>query len=79
MPDFQGQKLIEYLLVRLTIVFGVISFLVGIIAQDFMLMVYINGAGLAVTSLVVLPDWPWYRRNAPTWLPPKIPPITQGY
>mmetsp|Transcript_31149 Transcript_31149/g.69248 ORF Transcript_31149/g.69248 Transcript_31149/m.69248 type:complete len:81 (-) Transcript_31149:882-1124(-) len=71
--DFEGQKLAEYLLVRIVLVFAAIGFLAGYLTGDFMLMVYINGAGLAVSTLAVLPSWPWFRKNPLPWLPALHP------
>lgn len=71
--DFQGQKLAETLLVRIIVLFGVVSFLAGFATSDFMLMVYMNAAGLLLACAVVLPDWPWYRRHPVKWLPALHP------
>mmetsp|Transcript_16782 Transcript_16782/g.28776 ORF Transcript_16782/g.28776 Transcript_16782/m.28776 type:complete len:86 (-) Transcript_16782:482-739(-) len=67
--DFQGQKLAELLMVRLLVIAAAISWIVGFLCKDFKLMVQICGAALALTSLVVLPAWPFYSRNPLNWLP----------
>ncbi len=74
MADFEGQKLAEMLFTRMLIFFGAISFVVGYAKADFMLMVYISAAGLALTCMVVLPDWPFYRSHPLKFLPPLNPP-----
>lgn len=71
--DFVGQQKAENLLIRLLIAFGALGFLVGYVLQDFSVMVYINGAGLALTLLAVVPDWPFYNTNPLNWLPPLNP------
>ena len=71
--DFEGQKLAEWLLVRLLIVFGVIGFIAGYASGSFLLMVQINGVGLALTCIATIPDWPWYRSHPLKWLPPLNP------
>ena len=71
--DFKGQQFAEWLLVRLLIVFGAIGFVAGFATGSFLLMVKINGVGLAVTCIAVLPDWPWYRAHPLKWLPPLNP------
>lgn len=71
--DFQGQKLAEQLLLWLIIGFAAAGFLAGYLAQDFQLMVKLEGVGLVVSLLAVLPDWPLYNRNPTTWLAPLFP------
>jgi signal peptidase complex subunit 1 len=71
--DFVGQQLAESILVKLLLLFGAVGFIAGYVFSDFQLMAYINAAGLVLTLLVVLPDWPWYNKNKPLWLPPLKP------
>lgn len=72
--DFQGQKLAEQLLFYILIIFATISFVVGYAMKDFSLMTKINGVGLFVTVVAVLPDWPWYNKHPLRWLPALKPP-----
>ncbi len=72
--DYEGQRLAEQLMMWFVMIIAAISFVVGFATADWWTMVYINAAGLALTSLVVLPPWPWYRRNTLTWLPALNPP-----
>lgn len=74
--DFIGQKNAEQLLTAIVLLFAACGFLAGYALQDFSLMVKINGAGLALALLAVLPDWPVYNRNPWTWLDPLQPPST---
>jgi signal peptidase complex subunit 1 len=71
--DFEGQKLAEWLLVRIILAFAAIGFLAGYVQADFMLMVYINAVGLALTCLIVLPDWPFFRAHPLKFLPALNP------
>lgn len=71
--DFHGQRLAEQLLVRIIVAFAVVSFLVGYATGSFSTMVKLNGVGLAVTSLVVLPPWPFFNKHPLQWLPPLNP------
>jgi len=71
--DFEGQKQAELLLYRLLIFFGAAGFLGGYALGSFRLMVYINAAGLALTLVLVVPNWPWYNRTPLNWLPPLSP------
>lgn len=71
--DFEGQKRAEALLMRLLIAFAVIGFIVGYLTGSFANMAYINAAGLALTVLLVVPDWPFFRKHPLNWLPPLNP------
>jgi signal peptidase complex subunit 1 len=71
--DFEGQKQAELLLYRLLVLFGALGFLGGYAVGSFRLMVLVNAAGLALTLLVVVPNWPWYNQNPLNWLPPLNP------
>jgi signal peptidase complex subunit 1 len=71
--DFEGQRLAEQWLIKLLIVFATVGFLVGYLTANFALMAYINAAGLAITTLLVVPDWPFFRRHPLNWLPPLNP------
>ncbi|KAL4725598.1 hypothetical protein ACLX1H_007747 [Fusarium chlamydosporum] len=67
--DFEGQKLVEMLATALLIVSGLISFVVGYILQDIKLAVYLGLGGTALTFLVVVPAWPFYKKHPVKWLP----------
>ena len=71
--DFEGQRIAEWLLLRIIVAFGVLSFLVGFAVKDYQTMVYINGVGLALSCLLVLPDWPFFNRHQLKWLPAMKP------
>jgi signal peptidase complex subunit 1 len=71
--DFQGQKQAEQLIYRLLVVFAVAGFVAGYVLSSFDLMVYINAAGLGLTVLLVVPNWPFFNRNPLNWLPPLNP------
>eukprot|EP00882_Tetradesmus_deserticola_P012879 GHRQ01013651.1.p1 GENE.GHRQ01013651.1~~GHRQ01013651.1.p1 ORF type:complete len:110 (+),score=27.54 GHRQ01013651.1:192-521(+) len=71
--DFEGQRLAEQWLIKLLIVFAALGFLVGYLTANFALMTYITAAGVAITSLLVVPDWPCFRRQPLKWLPPLNP------
>lgn len=70
----QGQRLAEWLLMRILVVFAAVSFVVGYAKKDFMLMAQINGAGVVLAALLVLPSWPPFNRHHLRWLPPLEPP-----
>lgn len=72
--DYEGQKLAEWLLLRMLIMFGVVGFVAGYASGSFKLMCQINAVGLVLTCLAVLPDWPWYRSHPIKWVPALNPP-----
>ncbi|KAF1942055.1 SPC12-domain-containing protein [Clathrospora elynae] len=67
--DFEGQRLTEMLSTVLLGAAGIIAFIVGFMAQDIRLALYIGLAGTALTFLVVVPPWPFYNKNPEGWLP----------
>ncbi|KAF9095028.1 hypothetical protein BGX23_001221 [Mortierella sp. AD031] len=69
--DFQGQSLAEQITQGLISVFGVIAFLVGLTLQDIRLSMYIFAAGIVLTGLLVIPAWPYLRKNPVKWLPSR--------
>lgn len=71
--DFEGQRVAEQWLIKLLIAFAAVGFLAGYLTSNFALMAYINAAGLAITTLLVVPDWPFFRRHPLHWLPPLNP------
>lgn len=48
----------------------IVAFLVGFIAQDIKLTLYVGLAGTALTFAAVVPPWPFYNKNPEPWLPP---------
>jgi signal peptidase complex subunit 1 len=60
--DFQGQKLAEYLMTNLMLLFAAAGFVAGYIMQSFNLMCMVFAAGVLVTLLIVAPDWPIFNR-----------------
>ena len=68
--DYVGQKNAERLMMILTILFAVVGFVAGYISSDFKVMAIINAAGIVVTLLAIVPNWPWFNRNKLAWLPP---------
>jgi signal peptidase complex subunit 1 len=71
--DFQGQKAAELWISRVLVAFAAVGFLAGYLLSNFLLMVYINVVGLAVTLLLVVPDWPVFNKHPLQWLPPLNP------
>ncbi|PVI02744.1 SPC12-domain-containing protein [Periconia macrospinosa] len=68
--DFEGQRLAELITTVLLGGVGILAFIVGFMAQDIKLSLYIGLAGTALTFLAVVPPWPFYNKNPEAWLPP---------
>ncbi|KAG0296079.1 hypothetical protein BGZ96_010243 [Linnemannia gamsii] len=69
--DFEGQNLAEQLTQGVISCFGVIAFLVGMFFQDIRLSMYIFVAGIVVAAFMVIPAWPYLRKNPIKWLPSR--------
>ncbi|WCJ38742.1 Microsomal signal peptidase 12 kDa subunit (SPC12) [Euphorbia peplus] len=66
--DWQGQKLSEQLMQILLMVFAAVAFGVGYFLGSFQMMMQIYAAGVVLTTLVTIPDWPWFNRHHLVWL-----------
>ncbi|CAM8967166.1 unnamed protein product [Rhodiola kirilowii] len=68
--DWQGQKLAEQLMQILLVSFALGGFATGYILGSFQLMLLIFAGGVALTSLITVPNWPWFNKHPLTWLEP---------
>ena len=66
--DWQGQKLAEMLMQVLLVASAVAAFLAGYVRGDFQLMLLVYAAGVVLTALVTVPNWPFFNRNPLKWL-----------
>jgi len=66
--DFEGQKLVENISRYLLIASGLIAFLVGYLAENIHLTLWIGLAGTFITLLITVPPWPMYNVNPQPWL-----------
>eukprot|EP01087_Luapelamoeba_hula_P005266 TRINITY_DN1533_c0_g1_i2.p1 TRINITY_DN1533_c0_g1~~TRINITY_DN1533_c0_g1_i2.p1 ORF type:complete len:115 (-),score=56.82 TRINITY_DN1533_c0_g1_i2:99-443(-) len=69
MADFKGQALAEHLYQILLLLFAVGGFGAGYILQSFRITVYIIAAGTLLTSIIVLPDWPFFNTTPIKFIP----------
>ncbi|KAI1304285.1 microsomal signal peptidase 12 kDa subunit-domain-containing protein [Xylaria venustula] len=67
--DFQGQKVAELLATILLSIVGAVSFLIGFFLQDIALALKIGLGGTALTFLVIVPPWPFFKQHPVKWLP----------
>lgn len=69
--DWQGQKLAEQLMQIILVVFAIGAFTTGYIMGSFQLMLYIYAGGVVLTTLITIPNWPFYNRHSLKWLDPS--------
>ncbi|KAF9677796.1 hypothetical protein SADUNF_Sadunf08G0144800 [Salix dunnii] len=69
--DWQGQKLVELWMQVLLLVFAVVAFVTGYITASFRTMMLIYAGGVVFTSLVTVPNWPFFNRHPLKWLDPS--------
>ncbi|KAL5728987.1 hypothetical protein ACHQM5_002003 [Ranunculus cassubicifolius] len=68
--DWQGQKLAEQLMQILLVAFAVAAFVVGYTIGSFQMMLLIYAGGVVITTLITVPNWPFFNRHALKWLDP---------
>ncbi|KAI4336591.1 hypothetical protein L6164_015101 [Bauhinia variegata] len=66
--DWQGQKLAEQLMQIMLLAFAVVAFAVGYIIGSFQMMIFIYAGGVVLTTLVTVPNWPFFNRHPLKWL-----------
>ncbi|KAF6813490.1 microsomal signal peptidase 12 kDa subunit [Colletotrichum plurivorum] len=66
--DFEGQKLADLLATLVLSASGALAFVIGYFLQDIKLAVYVGLAGTALTFLLVMPPWPFYKQHPVQWL-----------
>ncbi|KAJ7549823.1 hypothetical protein O6H91_07G071000 [Diphasiastrum complanatum] len=69
--NWEGQKLAEQLMQYLFLASALISFFTGYFFTSFRLMLLIYASGALLTTLITVPDWPFYNRRPLQWLDPK--------
>jgi len=67
--DFDGQRRVEVLATLLLSASALIAFNVGYTLQDIQQAVYIALGGTALTFLITVPPWPFYKKHPVVWLP----------
>ncbi|XP_030946752.1 probable signal peptidase complex subunit 1 [Quercus lobata] len=72
MMDWQGQKLAEQLMQILLLAFAAVSFGTGYALGSFQMMMLIYAGGVFLTTLVTVPNWPFFNRHPLKWLDPSV-------
>ncbi|KAK1284249.1 putative signal peptidase complex subunit 1 [Acorus calamus] len=68
--DWQGQKLSELLMQVMLVGFAISAFVVGYSMGSFQTMLLVYAGGVALTTLVTVPNWPFFNRHPLKWLEP---------
>ncbi|EYU42100.1 hypothetical protein MIMGU_mgv1a017104mg [Erythranthe guttata] len=69
--DWQGQKVAEQLMQLMLVIFAVVAFIAGYVLGSFQTMMLVYTAGVVLTSLITVPNWPFFNRNPMKWLDPN--------
>ncbi|XP_024005595.1 probable signal peptidase complex subunit 1 [Eutrema salsugineum] len=69
--DWQGQKLAEQIMQILLLIAAVVAFVVGYATASFRTMMLIYAGGVALTTLITVPSWPFFNRHPLKWLDPS--------
>ncbi|KAL6571346.1 hypothetical protein OROHE_002989 [Orobanche hederae] len=69
--DWQGQKLAEQMMQLMLVFFAIAAFITGYILGSFQTMLLIYAAGVVLTSLTTIPDWPFFNRHPIHWADPS--------
>ena len=69
--DWQGQKLAEQIMQIMLLVFAVIAFVAGYVLGSFQMMILVYAGGVTLTTLITVPNWPFFNRNPLSWLDPS--------
>ena len=68
--DYVGQRRAERTFQYIVSTFALIGFAWGFHVQQFSQTLIILGVGIVISSLVVLPPWPFWKRNQLKWKKP---------
>ncbi|CAK9172633.1 unnamed protein product [Ilex paraguariensis] len=69
--DWQGQKLAEQLMQIMLVMFAVVAYIIGYLMGSFQNMLLIYAGGVVLTSLITVPNWPFFNRHPLNWLNPS--------
>ncbi|VFQ69923.1 unnamed protein product [Cuscuta campestris] len=68
--DWEGQKAAEQLMQILLVSSALVALFVGYALGSFQTMILIYGGGVVLTSLITVPNWPFFNRHPLNWLDP---------
>lgn len=67
MVDYVGQKYAELCMNITLVLFAVLGWVAGFILQDFLVTLGILGLGVLLSTLLYVPDWPFWNTNPVRW------------
>lgn len=70
--DYKGQLLAENIYFYIVILFGALGWIVGFVMGDFTYTLMGWAAGMVISMILVVPDWPMFNRHPTKWLD-KLP------
>ncbi|KAM7269097.1 hypothetical protein ACFE04_024594 [Oxalis oulophora] len=68
--DWQGQKVAELVMQIMLLASAFIALLIGYFLGSFQMMMLIYASGVVLTSLITVPNWPFFNRHPLNWLDP---------
>ncbi|GAX26598.1 signal peptidase complex subunit 1 [Fistulifera solaris] len=66
--DYEGQKLAELIFYIIILTFGCIGWVIGYFQEDFTVVFQAWLAGVVLSVILCVPDWPFYNRHPIKWL-----------
>lgn len=66
--DWQGQKLAEQLMELILVSFAAVAFVAGYVLGSFQTMLLIYAAGVGFTTIITIPNWPFFNLRPLHWL-----------
>ncbi|GAX23251.1 signal peptidase complex subunit 1 [Fistulifera solaris] len=66
--DYEGQKLAELIFYIIILTFGCVGWVIGYFQEDFTVVFQAWLAGVVLSVILCVPDWPFYNRHPIKWL-----------
>ncbi|VEU34690.1 unnamed protein product [Pseudo-nitzschia multistriata] len=66
--DYEGQRLSELIFYWLIIGFGGVGWVIGYFRQEFFIVFKFWLVGVVLSTVLCVPDWPFYNRHPIKWL-----------
>ncbi|KAL4016029.1 hypothetical protein IC575_023642 [Cucumis melo] len=54
------------------VAFAVVAFLTGYVMGSFRMMILVYAGGVFLTTLITVPNWPFFNRHPLKWLDPSL-------
>ena len=70
--DFEGCVLCERMYMFILLMFSTVGWIWAWNVQKMWIATYSCAAGLLVSYILCVPDWPWFNRHPLSWQQPKV-------